>query len=56
MRRGQGIEQNAPDRLVKNTLKVALCERRAFQVLLRLDFLCDHDGLLILDRRHLLLP
>lgn len=51
-----GRKANAPNCFVKDTLKVALCERRALEVLLRLDLLCDHDGLLVLDRRHLLLP
>lgn len=50
------MEADIPDCLVKDTLEVALCERRALEVLLRLDFLCDHDGLLVLDGRHLLLP
>ena len=46
----------APDGLVEDALQVALCERRALEVLLRLDLLGDHDGLLVLDGRHLLLP
>ena len=45
----------APDGLVEDALQVALCERRALEVLLRLDLLGDHDGLLVLDGRHLLL-
>jgi hypothetical protein len=44
-----------PNGLVEDALQVALCERRALEVLLRLDLLGDHDGLLVLDRRHLLL-
>lgn len=44
-----------PDCLVKNALQVSLCERRALEVLLCLDLLGDHDGLLVLDGGHLLL-
>ena len=44
-----------PDCLVKYTLQVALRERRTLEVLLCLDLLCDHDGLLVLNGRHLLL-
>ncbi len=47
---------NSPDCLVEDALEVALGQRRAFQVLLRLDFFGHHHGLLILNRRHLLLP
>lgn len=45
-----------PDRLVENALQIPLCQRGALQVLLGLDLLCDHDGLLVLYGRHLLLP
>jgi hypothetical protein len=44
-----------PNRLVKDALQVSLCERRALEVLLRLDLLGDHDCLLVLDGGHLLL-
>ena len=47
---------DVPDRLVKHALQVPLGERGALEVLLRLDLLGDHDGLLVLYRRHLLLP
>ena len=47
---------DVPNRLVENALEVALRERRAFQVLLCLDLLGDHDSLLILNGRHFLLP
>ncbi len=47
--------KDAPDGLVKDALQVALCEGRALEVLLRLDLLGDHDGLLVLNGRHLLL-
>lgn len=50
------ILADIPDRLVKDTLEVALCQRRALKVLLCLDLLCDHDRLLVLDWCHLLLP
>ena len=52
----QGAHGDVPNSFVKDTLQVALCEGGALEVLLRLDLLCDHDGLLVLDGRHLLLP
>lgn len=50
------VKENVPDCLVKNALQISLCQRRAFQVFLGLDFLRNHDGLLILYGSHLLLP
>lgn len=51
---GLGLEC-APNGLVEDALQVALCQCRALEVLLRLDFLGNHNGLLVLDGRHLLL-
>lgn len=45
-----------PDRLVENALQIPLRQRGALQVLLGLDLLCDHDGLLVLYGCHFLLP
>lgn len=45
----------APNRLVEDALQVALCQGRAFEVLLRLDLFGNHDCLLILNGRHFLL-
>jgi hypothetical protein len=45
-----------PDRLVEHALQISLCQSGAFQVLLGLDLLGNHDSLLVLYRRHLLLP
>lgn len=47
---------NVPNGLIENALQVALCQGRALEVLLCLDLLGDHDGLFVLDGRHLLLP
>jgi hypothetical protein len=51
-----GATGNVPNGFVKDALQVALGEGGALEVLLCLDLFCDHDGLLVLDRRHLLLP
>lgn len=48
--------QHAPNSLIEHALQVPLRECRALEVLLCLDLLRHHDGLLILDGRHLLLP
>ena len=45
-----------PNCLVKYALEISLCQRGALQVFLSFDLLCDHDGLLVLYGRHLLLP
>lgn len=48
--------KNSPNGLVKDALQVPLRERRTLQVLVRLDLLGNLHRLLVLDRRHLLLP
>jgi hypothetical protein len=53
---GFDVVRILPDRLVENALEISLCQRGAFQVLLGLDLLRNHDGLLVLYGRHLLLP
>lgn len=50
MRRGCGC---VPDRLVKDTLQVALGECGALEVLVCADFLGHDQGLLVRDRLHL---
>lgn len=49
------VLRHVPDGLVKDTLKVALCEGRALHVLDCLDLLGNADSLLVLNGCHLLL-
>lgn len=53
--RGRARAQDGSNSLVEDALEVALCKSRALHVLDCLDLLGDSNGLLVLDRCHLLL-